>query len=131
MGAAAETGLKEAIAMKTLIVDDSSTMRRIVRNALEGAGYKDVIEASNGVEACKAADDADLILMDWNMPEMSGIEAVHKIRGDGNKTPIIMVTTEAEKKRIIEAVQAGINDYMVKPFRPEDLIQKVNKHAPG
>jgi len=119
--------------MKALIVDDSATMRRIVRNALAQIGVDDVVEAANGVEAvaCAKDEDVQLILMDWNMPEMSGIEAVRAIRGAGNKTPIIMVTTEAEKKRIIEAIQAGINDYLVKPFTPDALAAKVKKHAPA
>jgi two-component system, chemotaxis family, chemotaxis protein CheY len=65
--------------------------------------------------------------MDWNMPEMAGIDAVKAIRGKGSKTPIVMVTTEAEKRRVIEAIQAGINDYLVKPFTPDQLSAKVQK----
>jgi len=115
--------------MKVLVADDSSTMRRIIKNTLGKIGVSDVTEATNGAEAVAGAMDASvkLILMDWNMPEMSGIDAVRAIRTSGNKTPIVMVTTEAEKKRVVEAVQAGINDYMVKPFTPDDLATRVKK----
>ena len=117
--------------MKVLIVDDSTTMRRILTLSLEKMGISDVVEAANGVEAVTSAtdDQVSLILMDWNMPEMDGLEAVKTIRSSGNKTPIIMVTTEAEKRRVIEAIQAGINDYVVKPFTPDDIIAKVKKHT--
>lgn len=117
--------------MKVLIVDDSSTMRRIARKVLEDNCKFEYIEASNGAEAVAAAADSaiGIILMDWNMPEMSGIDAVKAIRAKGNKTPIVMVTTEAEKRRVIEAIQAGINDYLVKPFTPEQLLEKVKKFA--
>ena len=115
--------------MKVLVADDSSTMRRIIKNTLGKIGVSDVTEATNGAEAVAGAMDASvkLILMDCNMPEMSGIDAVRAIRTSGNKTPIVMVTTEAEKKRVVEAVQAGINDYMVKPFTPDDLATRVKK----
>lgn len=115
--------------MKVLIVDDSSTMRRIVKKVLDDFGKYDYLEAANGLEAVNHSADADvkLVLMDWNMPEMAGIDAVKAIRAKGNKTPIVMVTTEAEKRRVIEAIQAGINDYLVKPFTPEQLTAKVQK----
>jgi two-component system, chemotaxis family, chemotaxis protein CheY len=115
--------------MKVLIVDDSSTMRRIVKKVLEDFGKYDYLEAANGLEAVNLSAEADvkLILMDWNMPEMAGIDAVKAIRGKGNKTPIVMVTTEAEKRRVIEAIQAGINDYLVKPFTPDQLSAKIQK----
>jgi len=114
--------------MKILIADDSSTMRRIVVKVLNDLGFKDTIEAGDGAQAVKAATaDVGLILMDWNMPELAGIDAVRQIRAAGNKTPIVMVTTEAEKRRVIEAIQAGINDYLVKPFTPEQLKEKIQK----
>lgn len=115
--------------MKILIADDSSTMRRIIIKVLNDLGQKETLEAANGAEAVKLADEKDvgLILMDWNMPELSGMDAVKQIRGKGLKTPIVMVTTEAEKRRVIEAIQAGINDYLVKPFTPEQLMPKIQK----
>ena len=117
--------------MKILVADDSSTMRRIIIKVLNDLGFADVVEAPNGAEAVKAANDAQvgLILMDWNMPELAGIDAVRQIRAKGNKTAIVMVTTEAEKRRVIEAIQAGINDYLVKPFTPEQLQEKIRKYT--
>jgi len=119
--------------MKILIVDDSSTMRRIIIKVLSGLGFTDVVEAADGAKAVKAAEDTQitLILMDWNMPELAGIDAVRQIRAKGSKTPIVMVTTEAEKRRVVEAIQAGINDYLVKPFTPEQLQEKIRKFAGG
>lgn len=119
--------------MKVVVADDSSTMRRIIAKVLEQVGGAEMVEAANGTEAVKASEDAgvNLILMDWNMPELSGIDAVKQIRAKGNKTPIIMVTTEAEKRRVLEAIQAGINDYLVKPFTPDQLSEKIRKFATG
>jgi two-component system chemotaxis response regulator CheY len=119
--------------MRILVVDDSSTMRRIIIKVLSGLGFTDVVEAADGAKAVKAAEDTQisLMLMDWNMPELAGIDAVRQIRAKGNKTPIVMVTTEAEKRRVVEAIQAGINDYLVKPFTPEQLQEKIRKHAGG
>ncbi len=118
--------------MKVLVVDDSSMIRRIIKNNLSQAGYGDIIEAVNGKEAVAAArsQEVKLILMDWNMPEVNGLEAVQAIRSGGIQTPIIMVTTEAEKQRVVQAVKAGINDYLVKPFTPEALVERVRKHLP-
>ena len=115
--------------MKVLIADDSRTMRRIIRATLAQVGFQKVVEAQNGREAVDACTDPEirLILMDWNMPEMSGIEAVRSIRAKGYDIPIIMVTTEAEKRRVIEAIQAGVNDFLVKPFTPDALAGKVRK----
>jgi two-component system chemotaxis response regulator CheY len=105
--------------MKTLLVDDSTTMRKILINILATGGMTDVIEASDGqqaVEAVMANDGIDLVLMDWNMPNMLGIDALKMIRAAGKTVPVIMVTTEAEKTRVILAMQAGANDYLIKPF---------------
>ena len=117
--------------MKVLVVDDSKTMRTIIKGALVKGGISDVIEAANGKEAVSAVmiNDIDMILMDWNMPEMSGLEAVKTIRASGNDATIMMVTTEAEKHRIIEALQSGVNDYLVKPFTPDVLLGKINRYA--
>jgi two-component system chemotaxis response regulator CheY len=113
--------------MKALVVDDSMTIRRIVIKALGLAGINDAAEAGDGMEAVKAlqAGEFDLILLDWNMPKMSGIDTLRSLRQAGNKTPVIMVTTEAEKSRVIEAIKAGANDYLIKPFSPDQLAAKV------
>lgn len=113
--------------MKALVVDDSLTIRRIVIKALSLVGINDATEAGDGAEAVKAAQesDFDLILLDWNMPKMSGIEALRALRQAGKKTPVIMVTTEAEKSRVIEAIKTGANDYLIKPFSPDQLAAKV------
>ena len=115
--------------MKVLVVDDSSMIRRLIKNTLAQSGYDQVVEATNGREAVAMAktEKLSLVLMDWNMPEVTGLEAVQAIRASGNEVPIVMVTTEAEKQRIVAAVQAGINDYLVKPFTPEALIDRVKK----
>jgi two-component system chemotaxis response regulator CheY len=113
--------------VKALVVDDSMTIRRIVIKALKMAGVTDAAEASDGMEAVQAlkSERFNLILLDWNMPKMSGIDTLLTIRRSGNKTPVIMVTTEAEKSRVIEAIKAGANDYLIKPFSPEQLAEKV------
>jgi two-component system chemotaxis response regulator CheY len=116
--------------MKALVVDDSMTIRRIVIKALSAVGITDYTEAANGLEAVTAVahEQFDIILLDWNMPEMSGIETIRAIRSLGIKTHVIMVTTEAEKARVIEAIRAGVNDYLMKPFTPAQLAEKI-KHA--
>jgi len=114
--------------MKALIVDDSLTIRRIVRKALAIVGINDAVDAEDGcaaLEAINKTQDFDLILLDWNMPKMSGIDALRTLRQSGNKTPVIMVTTEAEKSRVIDAIKTGANDYLIKPFSPEQLAAKV------
>jgi two-component system chemotaxis response regulator CheY len=115
--------------MKILLVDDSNTMRRIERNALERLGLTDVQEAHDGAEAVAmvAGTAFDLVLMDWNMPNLTGIEALKKMKANpAVKTPpVIMVTSEAEKNRIVEAIQAGASDYVIKPFEPETLQKKI------
>ena len=113
--------------MRALVVDDSMTIRRIVIKALGMVGINDATEAGDGLEAVKAVQSGqfDLILLDWNMPKLSGIEALRAIRQAGNKTPVIMVTTEAEKSRVIEAIKTGANDYLIKPFSPDQLAAKV------
>lgn len=116
--------------MQVLIVDDSQIMRKIISTALKKLGVNDTIEASNGKEALDmvAKDNTiGLVLMDWNMPVMTGIDAVKKIRADGNKVPVVMVTTEAEKERVIEAIKSGANDYLIKPFNPKDIQTKLEK----
>ncbi|GMW01766.1 MAG: response regulator [Candidatus Hydrogenedentota bacterium] len=114
--------------MKVLVVDDSAVMRKVLIGALDRAGIKEVVQASDGVEAveCSKSAEVDLVLMDWNMPNMSGIDAVRAIRGMGKSMPIIMVTTEAEKGRVVEAIKSGANNYVIKPFTPEVIIEKIN-----
>lgn len=113
--------------MRALVVDDSVVMRRVLAGALRGAEITEVDEAGNGQEALDAVAKSsyDIILMDWNMPTMSGIDAVRGIRAKGVNTPIIMVTTEAEKSRIIEAIKAGAQNYVIKPFEPATIIGKI------
>lgn len=113
--------------MRALIVDDSPTIRKILIQALRLAGFTDIAEAVDGEEAVAAAPggDFDLILMDWNMPRLCGIDALRALRQAGTTTPIIMVTTEAEKARVLEAIQSGANDYLIKPFSPDQLVTKV------
>jgi len=116
--------------MKILVVDDSSTMRRIIVNTLGRLGYKDVVQAADGVEAwdaLQANEDIGVVITDWNMPNMNGLELVKKIRAqDKYKTmPIIMVTTEGGKKEVIIALKAGVNNYIVKPFTPQVLKEKL------
>jgi two-component system, chemotaxis family, chemotaxis protein CheY len=114
--------------MKILLVDDSRTIRNIQKNVLAKLGYSDIMEASDGVEALKQIGELrpDLALVDWNMPNMDGITLVRKIRETDKSLPLIMVTTEAEKRRVIEAIQAGVNNYVVKPFTAETLGEKIN-----
>ena len=116
--------------MKLLVVDDSSTMRRIIRNTLGRLGYKDILEGSDGVEGWAQMDtnpDIDMLITDWNMPEMNGLELVKKVRADARfkDTPIIMVTTEGGKAEVITALKAGVNNYIVKPFTPNVLREKL------
>jgi two-component system chemotaxis response regulator CheY len=117
--------------MQVLIVDDSQIMRKIITGALKKLGINDIVEASNGQEAldvlAKDAANIGLVLMDWNMPTMTGIEAVRKIRAGNNKVPVVMVTTEAEKAKVIEAIKSGANDYLIKPFNPKDIQAKLEK----
>ena len=113
--------------MRILIADDSVTMRRIIIATLGAINGMEFEEVSDGeaAAAAAAAKSFDLILMDWNMPKMNGLEAVVAIRAAGNAVPIFMVTTEAEKTRIMEALKAGANNYVVKPFKKETMIEKV------
>ena len=116
--------------MRVLIVDDFATMRRIVRNVLKQIGFTNMAEAENGKAALKVLkkENIDLILCDWNMPEMPGIDLLKAIRSDDElkKIPFVMVTAEAQKDNIIEAVKAGVNSYIVKPFTPETVNEKLN-----
>ncbi len=114
---------------KVLIVDDSPTMRKVLVRELTKLGFAEsnIQEAEDGKEAIRAVRDRQyhLIIIDWNMPNILGIDAVRSIRGAGIKTPILMVTTESERANVISAVQAGANNYLVKPFTSESFRDKV------
>ena len=116
--------------MKFLVVDDSPTMRRIVRNTLKGLGYEDVVEAEDGKDALAKlyAEPMDFIITDWNMPNMNGLEFVKAVKEDPNlgKLPILMVTTRGNKSDILEAMQAKVNSYVIKPFTPPVIKEKID-----
>ena len=115
--------------MRILLVDDSKTMRNIQKAVLTQLGYTDLIEAVDGQDALlKASSDRPgLMLVDWNMPNMDGVTFVRAWRETDRTTPIIMVTTEAERGRVIEAIKAGVNNYVVKPFTPDLLSQRIQE----
>ena len=115
--------------MKALVVDDSAVMRKVLIGALSRANIVDVDQAADGSEAVSACQkaDYDLVLMDWNMPNMLGIDAVRAIRTNGKTMPIIMVTTEAEKTRVIDALKAGASNYIIKPFEPSTIVSKIQE----
>lgn len=118
--------------LKVLIVDDFPTMRRIVRNLLKQIGITNVIEADNGQNALSVLEthnDIDLIISDWNMPVMTGIDFLKAVRSNPKTKhiPFIMVTAEAKKENILEAVKAGVSNYVVKPFTAETLKEKIQK----
>lgn len=115
--------------MKILLVDDSKTMRNIQRGILMQMGHTEIEEAVDGLDALSKTGSftPDLLLVDWNMPNMDGLTFVKKYRATGSRTPIIMVTTEAEKARVIEAIKAGVNNYVVKPFTPDVLSQRIEE----
>ena len=115
--------------MKILVVDDSSTMRRIISNILKSTGHDDIVEAGDGVEALAALQantDVKLILTDWNMPNMNGLDFMIKVRETDKATPIVMITTEAEKQNVVTAIKAGANNYIVKPFTPDTIKDKLS-----
>lgn len=117
--------------MRVLIVDDSATMRRIIRNNLKFAGHDDAVEAGNGAEglACLAGGSVGMVITDWNMPEMNGIEFVKAIRSNDQlkHLPILMITTVAERENIMTALAAGVTNYIVKPFDAETLKKKLDE----
>jgi two-component system chemotaxis response regulator CheY len=104
-------------------------MRKIIIRALNGCGISDVVEAADGSEAVARfkEQNIDLVMTDWNMPNKTGLEVVQEIRASGSKVPIIMITTEAEMSRVKDAIQAGVNDYLAKPFDNALLRKKIDK----
>ena len=117
--------------MKILIVDDFSTMRRIVKNLLADLGYTNTTEADDGKSAWPLlqAGDFDFVVTDWNMPGMTGIDLLKAIRGEPKlaNLPVLMVTAEAQREQIIEAAKAGVSGYIVKPFTGQTLKEKLDK----
>ncbi len=117
--------------MRVMIVDDFATMRRIVKNILTQLGFKNFVEADDGSVAWDMLqkDPVDFIVSDWNMPKMTGIELLKKVRADEKlkDIPFLMVTAEAQKENIVEAVKAQVSNYIVKPFTPETLQEKIDK----
>jgi two-component system chemotaxis response regulator CheY len=116
--------------MKCLVVDDSATMRRIVVNALKSIGYDNGVEAGDGSDALQKCDATiDLVITDWNMPVMGGLEFVKNLRAtpQHTRTPILMVTTRSVKEDILQAVEAGVSSYILKPFTPQVLKEKIDQ----
>ncbi len=113
--------------MKILVVDDSSTMRRIVVNSLQRIGFTDTVEAEDGRAALDRFDSSvGFVITDWNMPNMTGTELAKALRDRGEQVPILMVTARSVREDIIEAMQAGVNNYIVKPFTPQILKEKID-----
>jgi two-component system, chemotaxis family, chemotaxis protein CheY len=117
--------------MKILVVDDFSTMRRIVRNLLKQLGFQYIEEAEDGQHAFSKLklEKFQFVVSDWNMPNMTGIELLKSVRSDPElkDLPFLMVTAEAEKEKVVEAIKAGVNNYVIKPFTAEILKEKMDK----
>ncbi len=119
------------VSIKILVVDDFATMRRIVKNVLKQIGFTNITEADDGVTALEQLKSSsfDLIVSDWNMPKMTGLELLKTVRGmdEYKSIPFLMVTAEAQKQNVVEAVQAGVSNYVVKPFTADQLTEKLEK----
>lgn len=117
--------------MKILIVDDFSTMRRIIKNLLRDLGFTNTVEADDGQTALPKlqAGGIDFLVTDWNMPGMTGLDLLKAVRDDAslNSLPVLMVTAEAKREQIVEAAQAGVNGYVIKPFTAGTLKEKIDK----
>lgn len=117
--------------MKILIVDDFSTMRRIIKNLLRDLGYTNTQEADDGLTALPMlkGGNFDFLVTDWNMPGMQGIDLLKEVRADAKlaSLPVLMVTAEQKREQIVEAAQAGVNGYIVKPFTAQTLKEKIDK----
>ncbi len=117
--------------MKILIVDDMSTMRRVLKAALKEIGYENSVESENGKDALEKLrqEPYDFVISDWTMPEMSGLDLLKEIRKDPalNRIPVLMVTAESKKQNVLDAIQAGVTNYIVKPFTAETLKEKIDK----
>jgi len=121
--------------MNILVVDDFSTMRRIIKNVLKQLGYVNILEADDGRTALEVMkkEKIDFVISDWNMPQMSGLELLKAIRTseEWRDLPFLMITAEGQKEHVIEAVKHRVSDYIVKPFTPETLMEKINKICEG
>jgi two-component system chemotaxis response regulator CheY len=117
--------------IKILIVDDFATMRKVIRNLLKQGGYDNIVEAEDGVMALSElkTNKIDFIISDWNMPNMTGFELLKAVRADGDlsKTPFLMVTAEALQDNVVQAVKAGVDNYIVKPFTADVLNEKITE----
>ena len=117
--------------MNVLVVDDFATMRRIITNVLKQLGYENIFEAEDGTKALQIleTEKIDFVITDWNMPQMSGLDLLKAIRAseDKKKIPVLMVTAEAMQENIIKAAQAGVNNYIIKPFDAKTLAEKIQK----
>ncbi len=124
---------------KVLVVDDFSTMRRIVMNILKGLGYNNLVEAEDGAQAYSKVQEGGFgfVVSDWNMPNMDGLEFLQKVRSNAEfkDLPFLMITAETEKEKVVAAIQAGVSNYIVKPFTAEGLKEKLEliykKHNPS
>lgn len=119
------------LSMKVLVVDDFATMRRIVKNVLKQIGFTQILEADDGTTALVVLKDnkIDLIISDWNMPQMSGLDLLKTVRKEDatREIPFVMVTAEAQKDNVLQAVQAGVSNYIVKPFTADAVREKLNQ----
>jgi two-component system chemotaxis response regulator CheY len=119
------------LSMKVLVVDDFATMRRILRGVLKEIGFTKIVEADDGSTALAVLkkDKVDLIVSDWNMPEVTGLELLKAVRGDESmkNVPFLMVTAEGQKDSVVQAVQAGVDNYVVKPFTADTIKQKLEQ----
>ena len=119
------------MSVRVLIADESSTLRRIMIRSLNLAGITEVVEAGNSAEALRlfAQVNAQLVLLDWNMPEKNGLEVLQEIRAQGSAVPVIMVTAEAEPSRVTAAIRAGATDYLIRPFTADFFARSLNSIA--
>jgi two-component system chemotaxis response regulator CheY len=116
--------------MRALVVDDSKAMRTVLGRMLKGCGYDEVIEAANGIEAFRWIRDngsPDVVLVDWNMPQMTGIEFVKRVKSSGllDDASLVMVTSETATEKILEALESGADEYLMKPFTQDALLEKI------
>jgi two-component system chemotaxis response regulator CheY len=117
--------------LKVLVADDSGVMRKIIIRSLNAVGVTEITEATDGAEALAIFQQGDfnIVLTDWNMPVKTGLELTKDIRALGSNVPIMMITTEAERTRVMEAIEAGVNDYLAKPFEATTLREKLDKYC--
>ncbi|WP_425394950.1 response regulator [Aeoliella sp.] len=119
--------------MKALVADDAKMMRTIIRRTLEGMGVDTIVDAEDGAQAIEAFgnDTFDIVLTDWNMPHKTGLDVLKEVRAANADVPVIIITTEGQQNHVLEAVKAGVSDYILKPFEADALKEKVAKHLPN